>query len=249
MGVSQMRHIAPDVYLLEGLRGSNIYFLNSKDGYTLIDSGLPNQTNRIAAQLHEAGYALSQLRSLVLTHGHGDHVGSAAELAHRSGAQVMAHRQDIPYIEQTQPLPFSSWLKHLMLRFADRVLFRQPPCRVDKPLEEGDVIEAAGGLRVIHTPGHTPGSICLYQPERELLFCGDTIINMNPMTGKERLRPSPAMISVDSSQARESLGKLAGLSLEVLCFGHGSPILGGAGKQIEALLRKIPASTGQDSAL
>lgn len=239
-----MRHIAPDVYLLEGLRGSNIYFLNSKDGYTLIDSGIPNQTNRIEAQLQETGYVLSQLRSIVLTHGHGDHVGSAAELARRSGAHVMAHRQDVPYIEQTQPLPFSSWFKHLMLRFADRVLFRQPPCKVDKPLEEGEVIEAAGGLRVIHTPGHTPGSICLYQPERELLFCGDTIININIMTGKERLRPSPAMINVDSSQVRMSLGKLAGLSLEVLCLGHGSPILGGAGKLVEALLRENPASTG-----
>jgi glyoxylase-like metal-dependent hydrolase (beta-lactamase superfamily II) len=244
MGVSQMRHIAPDVYLLEGLRGSNIYFLNSKDGYVLIDSGTPNQTNRIAAQLQEAGYDLSQLRAIVLTHGHGDHAGSAAELARCSGAQVMAHCQDVPYIEQTQPLPFSSWYKHLMLRFADRVLFRQPACKVDKPLDEGDVIEAAGGLRVIHTPGHTPGSICLYQPERELLFCGDTIINMNQIKGKERLRPSPAMISVDSSQARKSLGKLAGLSLEVLCFGHGSPILGGAGKLVTALIQENPTSSG-----
>lgn len=237
-----MRHIAPDVYLLDGLRGSNVYFLTSKDGYTLIDCGTPRQAQHIEVQLQAAGYDLSQLHAIVLTHGHGDHMGSAAELERRSGAQVMAHRLDVSYIEQTRPLPFSSWYKRLMLRFADRVLFRQPPCKVDKALEEDDVIEVAGGLRVIHTPGHTPGSICLYQPERELLFSGDAFFNMNLGTGKERLRPSPAIINVDSSQAKMSLKKLASLPLEVLCFGHGKPLLGGAGKLVEAMLRKIPAS-------
>jgi glyoxylase-like metal-dependent hydrolase (beta-lactamase superfamily II) len=88
---------------------------------------------------------------------------------------------------------------------------------------------------VIHVPGHTPGSISLYQPQRQILFCGDALFNANPLTGTPGLQlPLPAA-TVDDEQARASVCKLSALELRVLCCGHGEPILDGAGEQIAAL--------------
>jgi len=231
-----MRQVVSDVYLFEGLRGANVYLLLSDEGLTLVDSGMDGNADPIAAQLEEAGYPLSRLHSIVLTHAHVDHVGSAAELAGRSGAQILAHRAEVPYIEQIQTMPSASLFRRLMNWLSSRVLFTASACQVDRPLEEGDTIEALGGTQVIHTPGHTPGSISLYQPERRIVFCGDALFNANPLTGAPGLRFPLPTATLDSAQARESVAKLSALNVEVLCCGHGEPILNGASEQIAALL-------------
>ena len=102
-----MRQIVPDVYLMEGLRGhsANVYLLVSGEELTLVDSGLPGAADQIAAQLSDKSYTLSNLKAIVLTHSHADHTGGAAELARRFSAQIMAHEDEVPYIEQTEPLP------------------------------------------------------------------------------------------------------------------------------------------------
>lgn len=220
-----MRQVVPNVYLMEKLRVSNVYLLVSSKGLLLVDSGLAGETDQIVAQVQEKGYALSDLHSIVLTHSHSDHAGNAAELATRSGAQVLAHVEELLYIEQTKlTMPTAS----------------VRPCRVDRTLEDGDVIEALGGLRVIHSPGHTPGSICLYQPERQLLFCGDTLINKGSIVGKEEVEFCIPLSTVDEIQEWESVRKLSMLPVEVLCFGHGEPVLKGAGEHTRALLEERP---------
>jgi glyoxylase-like metal-dependent hydrolase (beta-lactamase superfamily II) len=235
-----MRQIVPGVYLIEGLRGSsaNVYLLASGEELTLVDSGLPGAADQITAQLEEKGYLLFNLQTIVLTHSHADHTGGAAELALRSGAQITAHQDEVPYIEQTAVLPFGSLLKRLSNWLGDRVLFRRAPCKVDRALQDGDVIETLGGLQVIHTPGHTPGSVALYQPEWRILFCGDAFFNRNPLTGKKGLQLSIPLFTLDVAQMRESARRLAALPVEVLCFGHGEPILRGAGDRLRVLLEE-----------
>jgi glyoxylase-like metal-dependent hydrolase (beta-lactamase superfamily II) len=230
-----MRQVIPDVYLIEGLRGANVYAL-ADEGLTLVDSGLTADVEPIAAQLEEAGYALSAVHTLVLTHAHGDHVGGAAALARRSGAQIVAHRDEVPYIERRASLPTTSWVQRLLNWLSDRVLSRGSPCAVDRPVQEGDAIEALGGLQVIHTPGHTPGSMCLYHSQRQILFGGDALFNANPMTGEPGLMLPVRLFTGDNVRARESVAKLAKLDVQVLCPGHGEPITKEAGDQIQALL-------------
>jgi glyoxylase-like metal-dependent hydrolase (beta-lactamase superfamily II) len=230
-----MRQIAADVYLLEGLRSSNVYALALPEGIALIDSGLPGTVDQIVAQLEKGGYALSDLRAVVLTHAHGDHTGNAAELAHRSGAQILAHYDEVPYIEGAKSLPAASLLQRVLIWIGNRVLGGQAFCRVEKVLEDGEVIEELGGLQVIHTPGHTPGSICLYKPEGRVLFCGDLLFNGHPLTGRGGLRVSISQFSVDVVQARESVRRLLEVPIEVLCLGHGEPILEGAGRRIREI--------------
>lgn len=230
-----MHQIVPDVYLLDGLRMANVFLLASDDGITLIDAGTSGEADRIVDQLAQGGYTLPDLRAIVLTHCHADHTGSAAELARRSGAQVLAHQAEVPYIEQTESLPATSFMRRLFNWLSDQA-FRAEPCQVDRPLHDGDVVAALGGLRVIHAPGHTPGSIVLYQPERRILFTGDVLFNEHPLRGKAGLQFPPRMFSLDQAQAQASARKLAGLELAVVCFGHGQPILEGAQAQVQAAL-------------
>jgi glyoxylase-like metal-dependent hydrolase (beta-lactamase superfamily II) len=100
-------------------------------------------------------------------------------------------------------------------------------------LEDGDTVAALGGLQVIHVPGHTPGSIALYQPERQILFCGDMFFHNNAGT---RMRIAPGIVSVDKAQTLESARKLTTLSVETLCAGHGAPILTQATERIQELV-------------
>lgn len=231
-----MREVVPDVYMIEGLRGSNVYLLASKAGLTLVDSGMKGDAGRIMAQLQAGGYALSDLRRIVLTHAHSDHTGNVAELVQHSGAIVLAHREEIVYLEQAKPMPATSTLQRFMNWLSDHTFFRQVPCKMDRALEEGDVVEALGGVQVIHTPGHTPGSICLYESERRILWCGDTLFNKNPMTGKAGLQLSIPLVTWDSAQVKESTRKLSALPAEVLCFGHGEPIMKDGHVRIKELL-------------
>ena len=234
-----MQLVVSDVYLMEGLRGANVYLLNSGNSLTLVDSGLGREADLIIAQIQDAGYALSSLHTIVLTHAHGDHTGGAAELARCTGARVLTHREEAPYIEMTKPLPTASLFQRVMLWLGDKIMLKNSPCRVDRHLEDGDTVEALGGMQVIHTPGHTPGSICLYHAERKILFCGDALFNANPMTGKPGFRLPVPVATLDNTQARDSVERLSNLAVEVLCCGHGEPILEKAGEKIKALLMEV----------
>jgi glyoxylase-like metal-dependent hydrolase (beta-lactamase superfamily II) len=110
-----------------------------------------------------------------------------------------------------------------------------PAVKVDLALAEGEVIPATGGYIVVHAPGHTPGSMCLYHAERRILISSDALFNMNPFTGKKGLIVPPGLVTADLPQALDSVRKLAGLEVEVLLCGHGDPILEKAGERIKKL--------------
>jgi glyoxylase-like metal-dependent hydrolase (beta-lactamase superfamily II) len=231
-----MDQFVPDVYLIEGLRSANVYAISSDSWLTLVDTGLKNEADKITAQLQGGGFSLSKIRNIVLTHAHGDHTGSAAELARRSGANILAHDVEADYIEQTRPMPSPPGSMRLF-GWLTRRFFKSEPCKVDRRLQNDDILRFLPGWHVLHTPGHTPGSICLYESQRRILICGDTLFHKSPMTGKPGLRPSPPFLTLDKIRLQESLKKLAALPADVICFGHGEPIImKDAQEQIGALL-------------
>ena len=130
-----MREIAPCAYLLEGIPGGNVYALGFDERCALIDSGMSGAADRIVDQLAGAGFALPDLQAVVLTHAHGDHTGNAAELASRSGAPILAHGDELPYVEGTKSLPSASLLQRVLMGLERRTLSRRSSCGVDTVLE------------------------------------------------------------------------------------------------------------------
>jgi len=234
-----MKEVVPGVFMMDGLLGANVYLLQSGNGTVLVDSGMHADIDKILAQV---GYAQTVI-SIVLTHFHGDHVGGAAELSKQWGTPVMAHKDDAPFIIKPTSIPAFSGYKQLMSWVAANVVLRSPPCSISRQLEDGDKMDALDGCVIIHTPGHTLGSICLYQPERQILLCGDAIYNENPVTRKPGMGLYLRRITLDNAMALKSVRKLSRLPIKVLCFGHGEPIVEGAGEQIEKLLANYPPDT------
>jgi glyoxylase-like metal-dependent hydrolase (beta-lactamase superfamily II) len=236
-----MKTIVPDVYQIEGLSTANVYLLVSNGELTLVDGGMPPDADRIVAQIETGGYDPARLASIIVTHAHGDHIGGIPKLVQRFDADVIAHRAEAPYLERTASMPvrgavkkFGRWVSDLMTRETEGI-------DMTLRVEEGETLDVLGGLQVIHTPGHTPGSMVLYQPERKLLFCGDLIFNGHPLTGRGGLQFAPKLFSVDPQELERSVQKLADLEISALCGGHGDPILRDPSVKLGALLREARA--------
>ncbi len=199
------------------------YLWRDAASLTLIDTGPPGSAPDIVAALTHLGLQAGDLDRILLTHFHADHVGSAAELAAHSGAAVLAHRWDTPVIRGDMPAPqpvFTAEERPLHERItAAGSLPAAPPCRVDRELAEGDLLDLGGGAAVIGAPGHTDGSIAIHLPAHRLLFTGDAVARTPG--GQVILGP----FNVDRAEAISSFRKLAGFDVDVACFGHGDPVL------------------------
>ena len=190
----------------------------------------------MAGQFAQRGLDLKQLRRIVITHSHLDHTGSLAALKQASGARVLAHEQEVPFLAQTRRLPRPAGLGGFFFHLV-QPLFRSPPAQVDQALRDGEVISGAG-LRVLHTPGHTPGHICLYHAGLRALFTGDALVNR-----EGKIAGPVPFFSADIGQARASLRRLLNLEVETIYFAHGETVTGASPATIAALLSagKVPS--------
>lgn len=223
-----MQEIARGVFPIPGLRMGRSYLVEGNDGVALIDTSSADVSARILTAMAEAGHRPGDLRVIVATHYHYDHTGNAAALIERTGAQLCVHADDVPYVDGTTP-----WMPmRPPFGFLDRFSPNAFGLKVDRVLRDGDTLPYAGGLRVIHAPGHTPGHIALHSPSRRVLFAGDSLMNT------VGLRLPMSMSSHDMDQARRSIFKLAELDFDVALPGHGSPIVGRASEKVAAWARR-----------
>ena len=191
--------IFENVHLVDGTT-ANVYLVLHEGKVALIDAGLPGEHEKVLEYLKELGFAPEDVDLIIATHGHHDHIGSLKALKELTGANVAAHREEVPYITGKKSFRWSS-----------------PPVEVDIPLEDGDKI---AGLKVIHSPGHTPGSIVLYSEELGAIFPGDLVHEEN---GK--LREIPHEYSMNPKMNREAIRNISKLNFKHVLPSHGNPIL------------------------
>ena len=234
-----VQEIIPNVYQLT-IRAVNLVLIVEEE-LTLIDSGLRGSPAKIAGFVHHLGRSMEELGLIIVTHNHFDHIGGLAELRTLTKAKVAAHRADVvdasgelPYpggrgVSRLLRIPPFSFLRHHLMLDASEV---------DIQLAGGEVLEPLGGLKVIHTPGRTPGSISLYSAQNRLLIVGDALV-------KRRRSPQLPlkMVSTNPRQAIDSVREMVELDFDILCFGHGRPLTEGARTKLLELVKK----TGVDN--
>ena len=220
--------ILPGIHQVPGLTWSNAYLLVEENNLTLVDAGLPGEGKKILDYIGRIGRSPLELERLIVTHSHPDHTGSLKLLSGITGATIMAHQADTRREAKTG----SNWLHYpgQPPSFAWNLPFlhRIP---AHEFIEHGQLLPVMGGLRVVHTPGHTPGSVCLYLEEQQVLFTGDTLI----ADGHCFRRPVP-FPGTNFRDYRASVERLDRLSFETACVGHGRPVLEGGSARLQEML-------------
>lgn len=228
--------ILPGIHMLPGVQWSRAYLIED-DSLALVDTGLPWNVKRVLKYIESIGRKPEELETILMTHSHPDHAGGALSISKRTGAEIVAHSNDTRTHSNNQTsLSYMGMFSALNLPVP--FLQRTPVSRL---LSDGQIIPVLGGIRVIHTPGHTSGSVCYLLQSRSLLFSGDTLFS----NGKRVSRSVPFPGS-NSNQYRESLNGLAKLEFDALCGGHGVPMISGASDRLRELLalRPEPPSWG-----
>ena len=219
--------INENVYLFEKIKGANSYlYISDNSEISIIDAGMPGNAFKILNQISEKGISLEKIKYIILTHSDIDHIGSVADLKNATGALVAIHEIEVPYLLGEKKKKLKGMIGGLIgLIFGILFKFMKPQNIVpDITLKEGDFI---GGLKVISCPGHTDGSISLYNAET-VLFSGDAIITdkHSNIIGFNNIATS------DTLEATKTINKIKNLKFEFLLPGHGSPVLKNASDKL-----------------
>jgi glyoxylase-like metal-dependent hydrolase (beta-lactamase superfamily II) len=229
--------IAPGIYSMGQQEGGRVhaYLLDDGSGLTLIDTMYDDDARNVLTEIVRIGKTPSQLKHIILTHGHKSHLGGLAALKKASGATVCAHDWEVDVIAGRRPAtrvspiprrPLQVYPLQLGLALG---LGKHVPCEVDHRLKAGDHI---GPLQVMATPGHTPGCLSFWWSERRAVFAGDVIATW------PELAPGWPGLTLDNDENLRSAKQFMDFSnAEILAVGHGEPIAHDAASEIRKMFR------------
>lgn len=208
----------------------NTYVFKDDDGQvTLVDTGISSSPPRILAALAAIGTAPSEVTRILLTHAHGDHAGGVASLQEQTGAQISIHEDDADFVRSGKSPPID---RSLLL---GKLVKRMPGSRaaaVYEELQDGQVLPIGGGLRVLHTPGHSPGHVSFLHETSGVLITGDAIWNVF-----SRLSWPILSFCTDVVMTERTAAVLGDVDYTVAAFTHGPEITEGAREAVRGFLR------------
>ncbi len=246
------REIAPGVYGVEvgkGMMRSNVYFVRSGSSWVLIDAALKNCGGPIRKAAESLFGANTGPSSILLTHDHPDHSGSALELARLWNCPVYVHPDELPLVDIKDLStivkyggPLDRWIIFPLLRAMPRrrveAMFSSASIKhVVQAYAPSAGVPGLPDWRCVHTPGHTPGHVAFFRTGDRVLITGDAIVmvDLNSFRGciswglglsKQRVSDPPWYFTWNWRAAKESVRILAGLEPCVLAPGHGQPMSG-----------------------
>ncbi len=197
--------------------GVNSYLVKNEEGFFLIDTGFKKKRGQLEQELSEAGCSPGDLKLIILTHGHVDHVGNAAYLRDRYGAEIAMHGGDSAMVESGDMFIDTGGAVVGLVGALMKILGLSDYERFtpDIMLEDGQDLSAHGlDATVIHTPGHSEGSICIENVEGDL-FCGDLFNNTK--------KPEKASLIQDPDKLEASVEKIMASEYKSVYPGHGEP--------------------------
>jgi glyoxylase-like metal-dependent hydrolase (beta-lactamase superfamily II) len=225
--------LAPGVWRIPTLGSSAINsfaFANEDGTVALVDAGLKGAPKRLVAALSEIGKRPVDVSTIILTHAHPDHGGGARGMRERSGAPVHTHHDDAGYLRDGKRPPADP--SQPLGRVFTMLSKNQPSCPVDGTFAEGDLLAVAGGLRVLHTPGHSPGHCSFVHETSGVLITGDALFNL-----RDKIAYSVAAICSNVTLSRETADRLGEVDYEIAAFTHGPEIRVRAREAVRSFLR------------
>ena len=213
--------IAPGVWQVPTTRGArdNAFLVAGDDGLTLVDVGWAGAPKVLLAAFTELGHTPRDLRRIVITHAHPDHVRGLAEFRTHIDASVLIHGADAGWLRAGR-VPSGGRSGRLGTLLDTVPLLHWTPVEPDGELLDDQLIEGSGGLRVIHTPGHSPGHVVLLHEPSRTLLTGDAVFHRGGAPGQ-----GPDVLSHDPAARDESLAKLP-IDVGTVGFAHGTPLTG-----------------------
>ena len=237
MRIGSPIRVAPGLQQLRAV-GSRVTVVTAGESALAIDAGAIGSVGIVLWGLEALRIRPEQVAVIAITHHHPDHTGGLARLSRATGARVAAHRLDAGVIAGTEPRPdpYRNEFVAGVTRPIVRALYGDG-VEVDTLLEDGDVLPFEEEVRVVHTPGHTPGSTCYYIPEKGAVVVGDAL-----QRRFGRLGPPAENVTADNKIARESLARLLPLDFHTICFSHYPPLTENAHRELELLIERMPAA-------
>jgi glyoxylase-like metal-dependent hydrolase (beta-lactamase superfamily II) len=232
-------HVAEGVHRISESY-TNFYLVeDAEGGMTVVDACVPRSWETLQRAVAQLGRRLDDVRAVVLTHAHFDHVGFAEKARSTLGVPVHVHTDDAPlcrhpwrYDHERPRLAYFATQPRALPIVATYVrnrAFWPPPIKeIVRYDDDAGALPVPGGLRVVPTPGHTIGHCALHLPDRDVLICGDALVTLDPYTGRTGPRLVARAATADTVRNLAALDALEETGATTLLVGHGNPWTGGA---------------------